>query len=73
MNHVSKLDSWRCGNVSLSYWDIGGEVYRCNTDEPGLDSTGAPLGARWESTRAHYDRYRDSAYAWLDGKPEVSP
>lgn len=43
----------------VSYWLVADQVYRLNEYEPvAFDTYGLPLGARWECSKAHFDRYR---------------
>lgn len=46
-------------------WQVGSEVYyRRSSGEPMFESgTGIPQGMRWESSRVHWDRYRDTVHA----------
>lgn len=41
------------------YWSgPGGDVYKRRVSEWNVtDANGAPMGARWDSTRAHYERF----------------
>jgi hypothetical protein len=45
-----------------SFWSIGTEVFRSATGS-GLDTTGAPLGKRWECSLDQWLRYR-TVFAW---------
>lgn len=43
-------------------FDIAGEVY-ITPAAPEMDTCGMPMGARWESSRSHWDRYFETVHA----------
>lgn len=44
------------------FWLVGSEVYRVPLGA-GTDTTGQPMGKRWECSLVHWERYR-AIYAW---------
>lgn len=57
---------WRRFFVSdfgVEYWTDSRSVWTVN-GYAGLDTTGAPLGKRWECTVEHFQRYR-AAYPFI--------
>ena len=54
----------------VDFWKIGNEVYRASTGA-GLDIYGVPNGARWESSYAHWLRYR-AVHSWAKDVTEMT-
>jgi hypothetical protein len=49
-------------------WLIGTDVFIAPANAP-LDIDGNPMGSRWECSKTHFDRYRETVFHWLkDGK-----
>jgi hypothetical protein len=44
------------------FWLVNGEVYRNEKGNRGYPVNGIPANARWESSKAHFDRFFDSVY-----------
>lgn len=41
------------------FWQAGEEVYRVQSGNRGYEApSGVPANARWECSRAHFDRFR---------------
>ena len=49
---------------AFDFFDIEGQVYRAPKGA-GVDTAGLPMGKRWECSRAHWERYRVSVFAWV--------
>lgn len=41
----------------FEYWLTGGDVFRRKVSAHNITSLGAPMGVRWESSLAHFQRY----------------
>ncbi len=54
----------------VDFWKVGDEVYRASTGA-GLDIYGVPNGARWESSYAHWLRYR-AVHSWAKDVTEIT-
>ena len=54
----------------VDFWKVGDEVYRASTGA-GLDIYGVPNGARWESSYAHWLRYR-AVHSWAKDVTELT-
>ena len=54
----------------VDFWKVGDEVYRASTGA-GLDIYGVPNGARWESSYAHWLRYR-AVHSWAKDVTEMT-
>jgi hypothetical protein len=54
---------------SAEFWKIGDNVYRAPY-KTGKDTTGMPMGKRWECSYQHWLNYRTSAYGWVDDLKE---
>jgi len=54
---------------SAEFWKIGDDVYRAPY-KTGKDTTGMPMGKRWECSYQHWLNYRTSAYGWVDDLKE---
>ena len=60
------------GNIRLvgtsaegtEFYQIGGEVFRVGKGWVP-DAHGVPMGLRWECSRSHFDRHRESVYSWV--------
>jgi hypothetical protein len=44
------------------FWLVNGEVYRNEKGNRGYATNGVPANARWESSKAHFDRFFDAVY-----------
>jgi hypothetical protein len=48
----------------ISYWLLYGEVYRLSEYEPvQFDIYGLPLGARWECSKFHWDKFHAAVFS----------
>lgn len=56
-------------SASAEFWKIGDDVYR-TAYRAGKDTTGLPLGRRWECSYSHWLQYRTTAYGWVDDMKE---
>ncbi len=49
---------------SVEFHQVDDEVYRVGKGWVA-DVHGLPMGMRWECSRGHFDRYRESVYSWI--------
>jgi len=55
----------------FEYWEQAGEVYRTPIGNRGYaNKNGVPSNARWECSKAHFDRFRD---VLLGNDEEIKP
>jgi hypothetical protein len=51
-------------NTFISYWLLDGAVYRLSEYEPVcFDTCGLPLGARWECSKFHWDKFHTAVFS----------
>jgi hypothetical protein len=56
-------------SAGAEFWKVGDEVFRAPY-RAKMDTTGQPMGKRWECTYRHWLIYRTSAYGWVEDLKE---